>query len=52
MGSEMCIRDRLATDYGEDTALTLAVRRADVPRLVDAVRDATGGRATVVLTTA
>ncbi len=35
----------LATDYGDDTALTLAVRRSDVPRLVDALREATGGRA-------
>ena len=35
----------LATDYGDDTALTLAVRRGDVPRLVDAIREATGGRA-------
>lgn len=39
----------LATDYGDDTALTLAVRRADVPRLLDAVREATAGRAAITV---
>ena len=32
------------TDYGDDTRLRLAVRASDVPRLLDAFRDALGGR--------